>query len=275
MASAFGTNTPNYSSSDFTNNRRMLTNYNYVKKIVNDSKNKNSYCLNSANGNVILKPVALRCNPNPLTDNSKLHINETGNLAGSCKKLGYVRSYELLSDITKGFYSPLCYRKSQNIDGISKPKNIYTDAQSICCDINGPEEPNIDGDMQFGLYYTEFDLGKEDGKGQKLVENLTDPSSPKYNQLKWNTDNPPDVNGIKDGTGEYIIDPDFLLFSTKECCNNYVQQLNKKIINVVSQFDSDNPNQWVYGSKANPDLFKINYNSPVYFKANGIDGSCN
>ena len=104
MASAFGTNTPNYSSSDFTNNRRMLTNYNYVKKIVNDSKNKNSYCLNSANGNVVLKPVKLTCDPSPLKDNSKLHINETGNLAGSCKKLGYVRSYELLSDITKGFY---------------------------------------------------------------------------------------------------------------------------------------------------------------------------
>ena len=103
MASAFGTNTPNYSSSDFTNNRRMLTNYNYVKNIVRDTKNQNSYCLNSANGNVILKPVALRCNPNPLTENSKLQIKESGNLAGSCKKLGYVRSYQLLSDITKGF----------------------------------------------------------------------------------------------------------------------------------------------------------------------------
>ena len=189
MASAFGTNTPNYSSSDFTNNRRMLTNYNYVKNIVRDTKNQNSYCLNSANGNVVLKPVALRCNP-PIPDaNSKLQIKESGNLAGSCKKLGYVRSYQLLSDITKGFYSPLCYRKPDN------GNNIYTDAQSICCDINGPEEPNIDGDMQFGLYYTEFNFTE----GQNLIENI---DSGNYNQLDWNTENPPDVNGIKDGTGQ-------------------------------------------------------------------------
>ena len=248
MASAFGTNTPNYSSSDFTNNRRMLTNYNYVKKIVQDTQNQNSYCLNSANGNVILKPVTLKCNPN----NSKLEIQETGNLAGSCKKLGHVRSYQLLSDITKGFYSPLCYRKSNDRD-----ENIYTDAQSICCDINGPEEPNIDGDMQFGLYYTEFVLGDTDGKN--LVENI---EGSKSNQLEW-SGTPSDVDGIKDGTGQYIIDPDFLLFSTKECCNNYIQQLNANLIKINSQFDTK---RWVYGSKANPDLFKINYNSPIYFK---------
>lgn len=249
MASAFGTNTPNYSSSDFTNNRRMLTNYNYVKKIVQDTQNQNSYCLNSANGNVILKPVRLKCNP----ANIKLQIQETGNLAGSCKKLGYVRSYQLLSDITKGFYSPLCYRKP---DGVN---NIYTDAQNICCDI-GPEEPNIDGDMQFGLYYTEFSLDP----GQNLIENI---SNNAMNQLDWTTDTPSDVDGIKDGTGQYIIDPDFLLFSTKECCNNYVQQLKNKFIQIESQFDTTKPKQWVYGSKANPDLFKINYNSPIYFKA--------
>ena len=265
MASAFGTNTPNYSSSDVTNNRRMLTNYNYVKNIVRDTNNQNSYCLNSANGNVILKPVALRCNPNnPLTGDSKLHINESVNLAGSCKKLGYVRSYQLLSDITKGFYSPLCYRKSEMIDNHSK--NIYTDAQSICCDTSGPNEPNIDGDMQFGLYYTEFNFTE----GKNLVENI---ESGNYNQLQWNTDTPIDVTGIKDGSGKYIIDPNFLLFSTEECCNNYVKQLNNKYLKIKSQF-SDNSKQWVYGSKANPDLFKINYNSPVYFKAGGIRDGC-
>ena len=261
MASAFGTNTPNYSSSDFTNNRRMLTNYNYVKKIVQDTQNQNSYCLNSANGNVILKPVRLKCNPAISDANSKLQIQETGNLAGSCKKLGYVRSYRLLSDITKGFYSPLCYRKPE-----SNNKNIYTDAQSICCDINGPEEPNIDGDMQFGLYYTEFNL--TDGKNL-----ITDISNNAMNQLDWTTDTPSDVDGIKDGTGQYIIDPKFLLFSTEECCNNYVQQLKNKFIQIESQFDT-NPKQWVYGSKANPDLFKINYNSPIYFKAGKTGESC-
>lgn len=244
MASAFGTNTPNYSSSDFTNNRRMLTNYNYVKNIVRDTKNQNSYCLNSANGNVILKPVSLSCNLN-----KSLQINESENLAGSCKKLGYVKSYQLLSDITKGFYSPLCYRKH---DGVN---NIYTDAQSICCDINGPEKPNIDGDMQFGLYYTEFSLDP----GKSLIISQTN----KFNRLEWSNDN---VDGIKDGSGKYIIDPDFLLFSAKECCNNYVKQLNTNI-KIESQFD--NNNKWAYGSKANPDLFKINYNSPIYFKVDG------
>ena len=254
MASAFGTNTPNYSSSDFTNNRRMLTNYNYVKKIVQDTQNQNSYCLNSANGNVILKPVTLKCNP-PFGDpNSKLQIEETGNLAGSCKKLAHVRSYQLLSDITKGFYSPLCYRKPDNAN------NIYTDAQNICCDTSGPEEPNIDGDMRFGLYYTEFSLDP----GQNLIKDI---SNNAINQLDWTTDTPSDVDGIKDGTGQYIIDPDFLLFSTKECCNNYVQQLKNKFIQIESQFSTEK--QWVYGSKANPDLFKINYNSPIYFKVDG------
>jgi len=252
MASAFGTNTPNYSSSDFTNNRRMLANYNYVKNMVRDTKNKSSYCLNSANGNVVLKPVSLKCNPNPLTVNSKLKINETEDLSGSCKKLSHVRSYQLLSDLTKGFYSPLCYRKSNDVGN-----NIYTDAQSICCDKEGPE-PNIDGDMQFGLYYTEFSL--TDGKN--LVENI---KTSKNNQLQWNSDPLSDVDGIKDGTGQYIIDPDFLLFSTKECCNNYVKQLNANIIQIESQFD-DKKKQWAYGSKANPDLFKIKYNSPIYFK---------
>ena len=253
MASAFGTNTPNYSSSDFTNNRRMLTNYNYVKNIVKDTNNQNSYCLNSANGNVILKPVSLTCNPNPLVDNSKLQIQETGNLAGSCKKLSHVKSYQLLSDITKGFYSPLCYRKSND-----SGNNIYTDAQNICCDTSGPDEPNIDGDMQFGLYYTEFNLDTS----QNLIKDI---SNNTMNQLEW-SGTPSDVDGIKDGTGQYIIDPDFLLFSTKECCNNYIQQLNANLIKINSQFDTK---RWVYGSKANPDLFKINYNSPVYFKVDG------
>jgi len=260
MASAFGTNTPNYSSSDFTNNRRMLTNYNYVKKIVQDTQNQNSYCLNSANGNVILKPVKLTCTRDA---NSKLQIQETGNLAGSCKKLSHVRSYRLLSDITKGFYSPLCYRKPDNSN------NIYTDAQNICCDTNGSEEPNIDGDMQFGLYYTEFNLTKG-SEGQDLIENI---SNNAMNQLDWTTDTPSDVDGIKDGTGQYIIDPKFLLFSTEECCNNYVQQLKNKFIQIESQFDT-NPKQWLYGSKANPDLFKINYNSPIYFKAGKTGESC-
>ena len=167
MASAFGTNTPNYSSSDFTNNRRMLSNYKYVKKIVADQNNKKSYCLNSSNGNVILKPVLLACTP--------LKITETGDMIGSSKKLGYVNSYQLLSDITKGFYSPLCYRKSVT--------PIYTDVQSICCDI-ASDDPIIDGDMQFGLNNSEI--------------------------------------------------------TTNE--------------------------QWVYGSKPNPELFKIKYNAPIYFK---------
>ena len=34
--------------------------------------------------------------------------------------------------------------------------------------INGPEEPNIDGDMQFVAHYTEFNLGE--GKlNEKLI----------------------------------------------------------------------------------------------------------
>lgn len=243
MASAFGTNTPNYSSSDFTNNRRMLTNYNYVKKIVKDEKNQNSYCLNSANGNVILT-----------CPGDKLQIIEGGNLLGSCKKLSHVKSYQLLSDLTKGFYSPLCYRKSE--------KHIYTDAQSICCDTEGPTQPNIDGDMQFGLYYTEFSLVT----GKHLIEHITGDN---FNQLKWSGT---DVKGIEDGAGQYIIDPEFLLFSAKECCNNYVKQLNANIIKIESQLGDTK--QWVYGSKANPDLFKIKYNSPIYFKACGINGTC-
>ena len=241
MASAFGTNTPNYSSSDLTNNRRMLTNYNYVKKIVTDQNNKKSYCLNSSNGNVILKPVELNCNTN------KLKITDTGNIRGDSKKLGFVNSYQLLSDITKGFYSPLCYRKSNKTG-----EYIYTDAQSICCDTEGPSMPNIDGDMQFGLYYTEFNI-----ESNNLIKYL-DVSN---NQLKWETD---DVKGIKDGLGQYIIDPLFLLFSTKECCNNYVKQLNSNYLKITGQFNSTD--KLVYGSKANPDLFKIQYNSPIYFK---------
>jgi hypothetical protein len=247
MASAFGTNTPNYSSSDLTNNRRMLTNYNYVKKIVTDQNNKESYCLNSSNGNVILKPVELGCGD----DNKKFEINETGNIRGDSKKLGFVNSYQLLSDITKGFYSPLCYRKSKG------GEYIYTDAQSICCDTEGPSMPNIDGDMQFGLYYTEFSLDS----GQRLIKDISS-----NNQLKW-AGTPPDVDGIKDGLGQYIIDPEFLLFSTKECCNNYVKQLNSNYLNITSQFN--NTDKLVYGSKANPDLFKIQYNSPIYFKGSG------
>ena len=121
--------------------------------------------------------------------------------------------------------------------------------------------------MQFGLYYTEFNLGE----GENLIENIVSSS---FNKLDWNGETPPDVNGIKDGTGQYIIDPEFLLFSTQECCNNYVQQLNNEYIKIKSQFDSTNEKQWVYGSKANPDLFKINYNSPVYFKAGKIGEGC-
>ena len=73
--------------------------------------------------------------------------------------------------------------------------------------------------------------------------------------MQWNTDPASDVDGIKDGIGQYIIDPDFLLFSTKECCNNYIQQLNANIIQIESQFGTEK--QWVYGSKANPDLLCI------------------
>ena len=275
MASAFGTNTSNYSSSDFTNSKRMLTNYNYVKNIVKDSKNKNSYCLNSANGNIVLKPVALRCNPPPIPGaNSKLQIKESGNLAGSCKKLGYVRSYQLLSDITKGFYSPLCYRKSETIAG--NTYDIYTDAQNICCQIKTDEKPNIDGDIQFGLYYTDFSVDQ----GMELILNST---INKSNVLDWKSDTGNDGKGepLVDGEGNYIIDPEFILFSSTECCNNYVNQLNEKFIKEESQLLTDQEithdtrTGWVYGSKANADLFKIKYNSPVYFKASKIGEGCN
>jgi hypothetical protein len=254
----------------------MLTNYNYVKNIVKDSKNKNSYCLNSANGNIVLKPVSLSCNPAITDTNSKLQIKESGNLAGSCKKLSYVRSYQLLSDITKGFYSPLCYRKSEIIEG--KTYDIYTDAQNICCQTKTDEKPNIDGDIQFGLYYTDFSVDQ----GTKL---LTEGKTPNVlnNALDWKSDTGNDGKGepLVDGEGNYIIDPEFKLFSSTECCNNYVNQLNEKFIKEESQLLTDQEithdtrTGWVYGSKANADLFKIKYNSPVYFKASKIGEGCN
>ena len=240
MASAFGTNTPNYSSSDHTNNRRIETNYNYVKKMV--KSNSNSSCLSSGNGNIKLRPVTLTCDP--------LSINESCKKNHTDKKLSYVKNYQLYSDITKGFYSPSCYLKNKNLKN-----NIITDAQYICCEPSNVDVlPNIDGDLQFGLYYQNFDLS-----GSLLF----DISANNINTLNFGDGS---LEPMLDGSGNYIVDPSFVLFSDKECCNNYIQNLRNKVIDIESQFNDTN--NYVYKSVANTELFKIKYNAPIYFKTN-------
>jgi hypothetical protein len=226
MASAFGTNTSNYSSSDQTNNKRMLTNYNYVKKLVNPEPVKN--CLSSSNGNI------------------KLVKSKHGE--PTLYKLSNVSNYELLSDITKGYYSP----RSCSI----APPNLYTDEQEIAKCLKCKPDPdktinqlNIDGDMEFGLYYTNFNLT------DNILVDISGGST--YNTLKSD-------NSMVDGDGNYIIDPKFILFSDKECVNNNIKQLNNKSITVKPQYTD--PNIDTYKKTTNSDLFKIKYNVPIYFK---------
>ena len=198
MSSSFKSNTANLTSSDYTSITRSSSNYNYIKKRLNNDLFKNKKCINSGDGYIKVKTINLN-NPNG-------------------KKLVNSRSFDLLYDLKKGFYSPKCHRQLSKSASIP---TVFSDSQKNCCE-KFVNEPNINSDLQFGLFYTNYNQNDE------------------FNRES------------------------FKFSAPEHCCNGYKKNIKHEIITVESQFDRDNKKNWIYGNP-NLDLFKFNFNSPIYF----------
>ena len=131
MAYSLKKNVANLYASDKTNNDRILANYNHVKNMA-----KNNYST-SNNGNV------------------KLALGFAG-LNKNLLKLSNVRNYNLLQDLSRGYYSTRCNNN-----------NFYSDQQKIC-GINSIKDPNIDGGLESALFYSEFNQNTD------LIEEVYD-----------------------------------------------------------------------------------------------------